>query len=166
MTLRPPASGNDWLGLTTEALPVEACGSWVGTAGCGATVVFTGTVRDASEGRPGVTSLEYEAYEEQATARLADIAASARASWEGVDRLVLLHRVGRLEVGETSVVVAVSTPHRHEAFVVARWCIDTVKSTVPIWKRETWAGGSAWSAACHPVEEVVRPPASRLDLAR
>ena len=77
--------------------------------------------------------------------RLTDVAASARARWPEIGRLALLHRVGRLEVGEVAVVVAASTPHRAEAFAAAQFCIDTLKHTVPIWKRETWEGGSGWS---------------------
>ncbi|HET7719064.1 MAG TPA: molybdenum cofactor biosynthesis protein MoaE, partial [Acidimicrobiales bacterium] len=109
-----------------------------------------------SEGRPGVTSLEYEAFEEQVTPRLAAIAAAARARWTTVGRLVLLHRTGLLEVGEVSVVVAASAPHRDEAFDAARFCIDTLKATAPIWKREAWEGGEDWSACAHPVDEVPR----------
>ncbi len=154
MSLSPPGSSEDWLALTSEALPVDACSRWVVTPSCGAVVAFTGTVRSSSEGRSGVTSLEYEAYEEEAVARLDAIAAAARTRWPGIARLALLHRTGRLEVEEASVVVAVSTPHRDEAFAAARWCIDTVKATVPIWKWETWEGGSAWADACRPVEQV------------
>jgi molybdopterin synthase catalytic subunit len=108
-------------------------------------VTFCGTVRDHSDGRAGVTSLEYEAYEEHVVPRLTDVATAARARWPEIGRLALLHRVGRLVVGEAAVVVAVSTPHRGEAFAAAQFCIDTLKHTVPIWKLETWDGGSDWS---------------------
>ena len=94
--------------------------------------------------------LEYEAYEEHVVPRLADVACAARSRWPEIGRLVLLHRVGRLEVGEVAVVVAASTPHRAEAFAAAQFCIDTLKQTVPIWKHETWAGGSGWSVCEHP----------------
>ena len=104
-------------------------------------------MRDFSEGRPGVTALEYEVYPEQAIPRLRQVADAARRQWPMIGRLVLLHRIGRLEVGEISVVVVASTPHRAEAFEAARYCIDTLKHTVPIWKRETWAGGTDWSRA-------------------
>jgi len=102
-------------------------------------------VRDHSDGRPGVTSLEYEAYLEHVVPRLASVAEHARTRWPEIGRLVLLHRVGRLHVGDVSVVVVASTPHRTEAFAAAQFCIDTLKHTVPIWKHETWEGGSDWS---------------------
>ncbi len=146
--LRPPASG-DWIAIGQGDLPVDDARRWVGVPECGGIVTFCGTVRDHSVGRNGVTSLEYEAYEEHVVPRLTDVASAARLRWPEVGRLALLHRVGRLEVGEVAVVVAVSTPHRAEAFAAAEFCIDTLKHTVPIWKRETWEGGSDWSV-CSP----------------
>ena len=128
--------------------------AWAERPYCGAVVLFTGTVRDHAEGRPGVTALEYEAYEEEVVPRLADIAGEARRRWPVLGRVAVLHRVGALDVGETSVLVAVSAPHRAEAFDAARFCIDTLKTTVPIWKRETWEGGSDWALCSHPVDEV------------
>jgi molybdopterin synthase catalytic subunit len=141
--LTPPRSG-DWVGVGARPLPVEAAWRWAVLPGCGGIVTFCGTVRDHSEGRPGVTWLEYEAYVEQVAPRLARVATAARERWPEIGRLVLLHRVGRLEIGEVSVVVVASTPHRAEAFEVAQFCIDTLKQTVPIWKRETWSGGTDW----------------------
>ena len=111
--------------------------------------MFSGTVRDHSEDRAGVTSLEYEAYLEQVEPCLAKVAARARTRWSDLGRLALLHRVGRLSVGETSVVVAVSTPHRTEAFHAGQFCIDTLKHEAPIWKRESWPGGSEWVQCSH-----------------
>ena len=128
--------------------------AWAGLPSCGAVVLFNGTVRDHAEGRPGVSSLEYEAYEEEVVPRLAAIAAEARARWPVLGRVALLHRTGALVVRETSVVVAASAPHRPEAFSAARFCIDTLKATVPIWKRETWEGGTDWGTRSHPVEGV------------
>ncbi len=142
--------------MTARTLAVDEVLAWVARPGCGAIVSFAGTVRDHSEGRPSVTSLEYEVYPEQAVVRLAEVATSARGKWPGVGRLALHHRVGRLHVGDVSVVVAVSTPHRGEAFDVAEHCIDTLKRTVPVWKRETWAGGTDWSACTHEIEDVGR----------
>ncbi|MDQ1423524.1 MAG: molybdopterin synthase catalytic subunit, partial [Acidimicrobiaceae bacterium] len=104
--------------------------------------------------RPGVTSLEYEAYAEQVVPRLAAIAAETRAKWPDVGRLVLLHRTGELAVGESSVVVVASAPHRGEAFEAARFGIDTLKSTVPIWKKETWSGGSDWGTDATSIADV------------
>ncbi len=117
-------------------------------------MLFTGTVRDHAEGRPGVSRLEYEAFVEEAGPRLAAVAAEARRRWPDLGRLAVLHRVGALGVGEPSVVIVASAPHRAEAFAAARFAIDTVKATVPIWKRETWAGGEDWSACAHQVTEV------------
>jgi molybdopterin synthase catalytic subunit len=140
-----PPDGSDWVGVTTSPLPVDAAWRWAILPGCGGIVTFCGTVRDHSEGRPGVTSLEYEAYLEQVAPRLTQVAEAARERWGEIGRLVLLHRVGRLEVGEVSVVVVASAPHRAEAFSAALFCIDTLKHTVPIWKRETWSGGTDWT---------------------
>jgi molybdopterin synthase catalytic subunit len=101
-----------------------------------------------------VSHLTYEAYEEEVGPRLAAIAADARVRWPDVVRLVLLHRTGELSVGESSVVVVAASPHRDTAFEAARYCIDTLKATVPIWKRETWDGGDDWSAGHVPIAEV------------
>jgi molybdopterin synthase catalytic subunit len=152
--LVPPRTEDDWVGLTDESIPVGRAVAWAERPHCGAVVLFTGTVRDHAEGRPDVTELEYEAYEEEVLPRLSAIAGEARRRWPGLGRVAVLHRVGVLSVGETSVLIAVSAPHRGEAFDAARFCIDTLKETVPIWKRETWEGGSDWALCCHPVEEV------------
>jgi molybdopterin synthase catalytic subunit len=101
-----------------------------------------------------VSSLAYEAYEEQVVPKLAAIAADARRRWPVLGRLALLHRVGTLEVGESSVVVVASAPHRPEAFDAARFGIDALKATVPIWKRETWDGGEDWGLCAHDVETI------------
>ena len=98
--------------------------------------------------------LEYEAYESQVEPRLARIARRARQKWPGVGRVVIWHRFGTLSVGDCSVVVAVSSAHRGDAFEAARYCIDTVKTSVPIWKRERWAGGEGWGLDAHEVAEV------------
>ena len=131
--------------LSEHPLPLGDVSAWVVLPGCGASVVFTGTVRDHADARPGVSALEYEAYAEQVEPRLAAVAAGARRRWPALGRIALLHRRGRLDVEEASVVVAVSAPHRGEAFDAARFCIDTLKATAPIWKKETWEGGEAWS---------------------
>lgn len=149
----PPADG-DWIAVSEDELPAEKAMAWAPLPDCGGVVTFCGTVRDHSDGRPGVTGLEYEAYLDQVVPRLERVAEAARSKWPMIGRLALLHRVGRLEVGEVSVVVVASTPHRGEAFESAQFCIDTLKHTVPIWKRETWAGGSDWSQCSHAAEEV------------
>jgi len=148
------AATSDWLALSEDPLPVEAVSAWVARPDCGAVVSFVGTVRDHAEGRAGVSSLEYEAYESAALERLSAIAAEARRRWPDIGRLACVHRIGLLGVGEPAVVVAVSCPHRAEAFESARWCIDTVKATVPIWKRETWDDGEGWGVGATPIGEV------------
>ena len=149
-----PPHGRDWVALTSLPLPVEAANAWVTTPGSGAVVSFVGVVREHSDGRTGVRGLTYEAYEEQATRRLAEIADELRRRWPDVERVALLHRVGDLALFEPSVIVVVSAPHRAEAFEAARFCIDTLKETVPIWKREHWEGGSDWATCTHPVRRV------------
>jgi molybdopterin synthase catalytic subunit len=149
-----PPDGRDWVGLTSQPLPVEAANAWATTPGSGAVILFLGVVREHSDGRPGVRGLTYEAYEQEATRRLADIAAELRRQWPDVERVALLHRVGDLALSEPSVAVVVSAPHRAEAFEAARFGIDTLKETVPIWKREHWEDGSEWSEHAHPVRPV------------
>ena len=107
-------------------------------------------------GATACTRLTYEAYEEEAVPRLAEVAAEARRRWPVVERIALLHRIGDLELSEASVAVVVSSPHRPEAFEAARFCIDTLKETVPIWKREHWAGRLRLGHAAHAVRPVTR----------
>jgi molybdopterin synthase catalytic subunit len=151
------SAGLDWVALTGEPLPVERATTWAATPGSGAVVTFCGVVRDHSEGRVGVHTITYEAYEEVALRRLAEVAAETRRRFPTVERLALLHRVGDLALSEPSVVVVASTPHRAEAFDAARFAIDTLKETVPIWKREHWAGGSDWARGAQPVRAVHAP---------
>lgn len=136
--------GEDWVRLTPEPLSAaEAC-AFVVRPDCGALVLFAGTVRDHSPGRTDVRSIEYEAYEGPALERLRRIVGRMRARWPSLGRVVLWHRTGPVPLGDASVVVAVSAPHRAEAFAACRFGIDTVKAEVPIWKREHWEGGAAW----------------------
>lgn len=155
----PRPGDADWTGLTSHPLPLAEATAWAVLPGCGAVVTFAGTVRDHAEGRSGVTRLEYEAYEEQVGPRLAGIAAEARRRWPALGRVALLHRVGPLEVTDVSVVVAASAPHRPEAFEAARWCIDTLKATVPVWKRETWDGGTDWATCSTEIADVAEATA-------
>jgi molybdopterin synthase catalytic subunit len=142
-------SGDDWIELASQPLPLGLATTWPVLEGTGALVVFAGTVRDHAEGRPGVVSLEYEAYAAAALRCMAEVAGELRRRWPESGRVVLWHRTGILLPTEISVVVAVSAPHRTEAFEAARFAIDAVKSRVPIWKRETWEGGSDWAlGAC------------------
>lgn len=138
--------GDDWVALGASALPVTDALSWATVPRCGAVVLFSGTVRDHAPGREGVSALDYEAYEEVALSRMVGVVGEARDRWPDLGRLAVLHRLGHLGVGEVAVVVVVSAPHRAEAFEAGRFCIDTLKSSVPIWKRETWAHGQEWSA--------------------
>ena len=154
--MRPPAT-DDWVAITAAALPVGPAHDWAVRPGCGAVVMFTGTVRDHAEGRAGVTALEYEAYEEEAEGRLAAVAAETRARWPELGRVAVLHRLGRLGLGEVSVLVVVSAPHRPEAFAAAAFAIDTVKATVPIWKKETWEGGADWGTGARDLPAGARP---------
>ncbi len=148
--MHPPVDGDNWLGLTEDRLPVGDLYEWCVRPDCGAVVLFSGTVRDHShapdsgELRSGVEHLDYEAYDEMVVPRMQQIVDEARARWPGIGRVALVHRVGRIELGESSVVAAVSSPHRPEAFAAARFAIDALKASVPIWKREEWAGGSDW----------------------
>jgi molybdopterin synthase catalytic subunit len=151
--LEAPATP-DWVGLTADPLPMTEVMSWATTPASGAVVTFVGVVRDHSEGRPGVTGLTYEAYEDEATRRLAEVAAEVRRQWPDVLRVALLHRTGQLALSEASVAVVVSSPHRPEAFEAARYAIDTLKETVPVWKQEHWAGGSNWGQCAHDVRPV------------
>ncbi len=147
----PPERGDDWLALTADELSVGDVYAWAQRPDCGAVVVFSGTVRDHAEGREGVDHLVYEAYDEEVGPRLAAIAAEVRGRWPTIGRIALIHRTGRLEIGESSVLVAVSSPHRPEAFEAARYGIDTLKASVPIWKHETWRDGSAWGTGATPI---------------
>lgn len=159
--MRPPAD-ETWVALSHQPLPLAAVAGWAVRPDCGAQVMFTGTVRDSAEGRPGVSALEYEAYTEQVETRLHHIADDARRQWPDIGRIALLHRCGVLGVGEAAVVVAVASAHRGEAFAAARFCIDTLKATAPIWKKETWDGGHDWSlpasGAAAPVETGAPAP--------
>jgi molybdopterin synthase catalytic subunit len=144
--------GDNWLELTTEPLPPERALTWVDRPSCGAVACFVGTVRDHAEGRTGVQAIDYEAYTSQVLPRFEAIVAAARGRWPDLGRAVVWHRVGHVDLGEASVVVVVSAPHRAEAFEACRYVIDTLKATAPIWKRETWEGGTGWSLAARPIE--------------
>jgi molybdopterin synthase catalytic subunit len=150
-----PSDGRlTWVGLFPASLPVDQASAWVVAPACGAVVTFTGTARDHSDERADVTQLEYEAYEGQVEPRLEAIAAEARRRWAGVGRVALLHRTGALQPGDAAVVVAVATPHRDEAFAAARFCIDRLKATVPIWKRERWRDGDDWGLDATAIESA------------
>lgn len=154
----PPADGDNWLGLTDAELPIGTIYDWCVRPDCGAVVLFSGTVRDHAEERTDVQYLEYEAYGEMVVPKLDEIAAETRARWPEVGRLVLVHRVGRLGLGESSVVVCASAPHRPDAFAAARFAIDALKVSVPVWKREVWEGGSDWGTNAADLIDVSEVP--------
>jgi molybdopterin synthase catalytic subunit len=132
----------DLVTLTPDPLDAAAAVAFVSDPRAGGVSVFLGTTR--SERRPDgveLLALDYDAYPEMAAAQLNALAARARQRWPVV-RLALLHRTGRVALAEPSVVVAVSTPHRADAFDACRWLIDTLKSEAAIWKKEVWADGS------------------------
>ena len=126
--------------LVSEAIDYAALTESVRRSDCGAVVTFLGTVRDLTDGKETV-ALDYEAYAGMAEQKLAEIERDTRARWP-VGDIALVHRLGHLEVGEVSVAVAVSCPHRGQAFEACRHAIDRLKEMVPIWKKENWADGS------------------------
>jgi molybdopterin synthase catalytic subunit len=150
------ATDSERIALTRAALATEELVSWATTSASGAVVCFLGVVRDHAEGRDGVHGMTYEAYEEQAERAMREVADAARRRWPEVERIAIVHRVGELALSEASVAVVVSSPHRSEAFDAARFCIDTLKETVPIWKQEHWTGGSDWAVDEHPIETVAQ----------
>jgi molybdopterin synthase catalytic subunit len=107
-----------------------------------------------------VTGLEYEAYDEQVVPRLRAIAVEIRSRWPDVGRIALLHRIGPVPIGESAVVVVVSSPHRAEAFAAARFGIDALKATVPIWKRERWDGGESWGLEAQHLVDASEVPSA------
>jgi molybdopterin synthase catalytic subunit len=128
------------IALTTDPIDYHALTEQVRRADCGAVVLFLGTVRDLTDGRV-TAALDYEAYPPMAEKKMAEIEADTRRRWP-VGEMGLVHRLGHLEVGEVSVAVAVSCPHRGEAFEACRHAIDRLKELVPIWKKENWADGT------------------------
>jgi molybdopterin synthase catalytic subunit len=125
--------------ITEAPLDHAALTERVRHANAGAVCTFLGTVREMTGERRTIL-LEYEAYPEMAAKQMADLEAEARRRWPVIE-MALAHRVGKLDLGDVSVVVAVSCPHRGDAFEACRWLIDTLKEVVPIWKRERWADG-------------------------
>lgn len=126
--------------LTHEPIDYHALTESVRRPHCGGVVTFLGTVRDLTEGKV-TTHLEYEAYPGMAEKKLAEIEGEVRRRWP-VGEVAFVHRLGKLDIGEVSVAVAVSCPHRGEAFEACRYAIDRLKELVPIWKKENWADGT------------------------
>ncbi len=128
--------------LTHEPLDRAVLIAAVSHPSVGGVVVFEGVVRDNARGKQ-VRYLEYEVYEEMARQQIHAIVVEAQQRW-GVERVAVAHRFGRLEIGEASVIIVVATPHRGEAFDACRYIIDTLKTTVPIWKKEVATNGEEW----------------------
>jgi len=128
--------------LTRDVLDRDALIAAVWHPGAGALVTFEGVVRDNSRGKQ-VQYLEYEAYVEMAEPQLRAIAATVHERWD-IPHVAIAHRFGRIEIGEASVIIVVASPHRAEAFDACRYIIDTLKATVPIWKKEVATDGESW----------------------
>jgi molybdopterin synthase catalytic subunit len=129
--------------ITEEPLSADAVAQAVTVPEAGGVAVFLGVVRNSTAGRR-VVALEYEAHVPMAEAKLKEIGEAVYGRWPGVRQVVILHRIGRLAIGEASVAIGVSAAHRQDAFEACRYAIDTVKQIVPIWKRELFEDGSAW----------------------
>jgi len=129
--------------IVEEPLSPDAVAGSVGNPAAGGIVIFSGVVRNEKDGRP-VKYLEYEAHAPMAEAKLREIGAEVRRRWPSVKAVAILHRVGRLEIGESSVLIAVSAAHRREAFEACHYAIDTLKQTVPVWKKEHFEDGEVW----------------------
>ena len=134
---------HDVVRIVREPIDSAAVIERVRAAHDGSIVTFDGCVRNHSGGRT-TTHLEYEAYEPMALAKMREICAQMHTQF-AIDRVAIVHRLGRLEIGETSVFIAVSSPHRRAAFDACRFAIDTLKRTVPIWKKEYFEDGSVWA---------------------
>jgi molybdopterin synthase catalytic subunit len=148
--------------LTRELIAAERLIAAAKQGEDGAVVVFDGIVRNHTRGRQTL-SLDYEAYEEMALKQMSELAREARTRF-GVRHVTLVHRLGRLQVGETSVLVVVSSAHRAQAFEACRWLIDTLKKTVPIWKKETFVDGAVWAEGePFPAGMAVTAPEGRHD---
>jgi len=133
--------------ISEETLSVEAAQKFVSTNGSGGIAIFIGTVRNKTNNKT-VTHLEFEAYEPMAIKEMQKIAEAAKEKWK-IHKMAIYHRVGTLSIGEMPVIIAVSSAHRAIAFEVCRYAIDSLKKTVPIWKKEFFEDGSQW-VSVHP----------------
>lgn len=149
-------TGEDWIRLVRERIDSERIVFGRKAPEDGAVVVFDGIVRNHSGGR-STLYLEYEAYEPMALKKMREIASGMRRNFS-IHRVAMVHRLGRLEIGETSVLIAVSSPHRLAAFDACRYAIDRLKKQVPIWKKEYFADGAVWVEGERP--EIVPPIAT------
>lgn len=136
---------DDWIQLQAEPLENARVTQFVSVPEAGGIAIFLGTTRAEQSPQHGdLVALDYEAYEEMARQQMQDLARCARQRWP-ICRLAILHRIGRVALAEPSVIIAVSSAHRAEAFDACRWIIDTLKAEVTIWKKEVWeGGGESW----------------------
>ena len=155
-------AGMQMTAITTAPLDQEALVRVLDTTGIGAVTVFLGLVRDHNKGRT-VLYLDYEAYEPLALRGLDVIVAESRERWPDV-RLAIHHRIGRMEIGEASVIIAAASPHRADAFSASRYAIERIKQIVPIWKHEYFEGGDVWieGATADPENVDARQEALRI----
>ena len=149
-------NAQDLIRLVREPIEPLALFAHVRAPGDGAVAAFDGCVRNNSRGR-ATLYLEYEGYEAMALAKMREIAAEMHSRF-AIDRVAVVHRLGKLEIGETSVFIAVSAPHRGPAFEACRFAIDTLKKTVPIWKKEFFADGAVWADGEMPPTPPATPP--------
>jgi MoaE-MoaD fusion protein len=165
--LLPPVSGGSAdseqgiIRITRDPIEADKLVSAAKHGEDGAVLVFDGIVRNNSRGRQTL-HLDYEAYEEMALKRMNELAAQARERF-GVRHVTIVHRLGRLLVGETSVLIVVASAHRAHAYEASRWLIDTLKKTVPIWKKETFVDGAVWADGEPFPEGISRQPAETTD---
>lgn len=140
----PPVSGGSakMFRLTEKSIDLQQLVRDVADPGAGAIATFIGTTRNSNEGR-SVVALDYDGYREMAEKELARIGAEARAKWP-ICRIAIVHRLGPVQIGEASVMIAVSSAHREAAFAACRFAIEEIKKTVPIWKKEAYEGGEIW----------------------
>jgi len=143
------AASTDFFELTSERLDIGTIARRIVPPECGATVTLDGYVRQWTSGKETLY-LEYEAYEAMALPEMKKLSAQAHQQFE-ISHIGIVHRLGRLEIGETSVVIAVAAPHRKAAFAACEWLIKELKRTVPIWKKEFYADGSAWAEGENPI---------------
>jgi molybdopterin synthase catalytic subunit len=129
------------ISLTHSPIDPSAILAQVASNDAGAVVLFLGTTREFTKGRQ-TASLDYECYPQMAETKLAELEVQAREKWPLV-HVSIVHRLGRLGLGEASIAIAVSSPHRQAAFEAGKWLIDTIKEDVPIWKQENWADGTS-----------------------
>jgi MoaE-MoaD fusion protein len=151
-----PGHLDDHFALTRAQIYAESLLAKVRTPGDGAVVTFDGSVRNNSLGRRTL-HLEYEGYEPMALVKLREIGEQLHKLF-AIDRVAIVHRLGRLEIGETSVFIAVSAAHRAPAFEACRWAIETLKRTVPIWKKEFFEDGAVWADGELPPVPGAAPP--------